>query len=302
LDGITDVFLQIPRSGPAALREMIRRLHAIGVRVDALDGDPHYALEGRHAAVLQTVLAVIEYNRAAREGERFDGIRYDNEPYLLGTFGGVKRDSVLRQYLSLLDKIHAVTSRADLTFGVDIPFWFDSRNRFNEPIAAVDGKVLSEWVIEKSDNIAIMDYRTVAFGPDGVVAHGFDELSYAAELNKEVLIGLETVYLPDETVMAFGPDGSSDRVVLSGFDGQSLKVSLIPAGTTHKELAHHIKTLGEIFRATAPADKISFDTLTPEDLKRVMTQTKRELSPLKSFVGFAVHSYESYRPWMEGAD
>ncbi len=297
---ITDVFLQIPRSGPSTLRDIVERLNDANIRVDALDGDPHYALEAHHPKVLDGIRRVVDYNAAVPKRARFSGVRYDNEPYLIKGFGGVKRAPVLRQYLSLLDKIKAVTAPANLAFGVDIPFWFDSKNRFNEPTSEIDGKILSEWIIDKVDNLAIMDYRTFAYGPDGVVAHGLDELEYASAKGKDVFIGLETVYLPDETVLAFSKDGAGGHIVLTDFDGASVRVVWQPEGPT-EESPGDIKTLGEIYRAVAPASKITFDTFPPERLHQVMRETARELLPYKRFAGFAIHSYESYRPWLSAS-
>ena len=53
--------------------------------VHALDGDPHYALRDQHAVPLSIVNAVVAYKAAAAANERFDGIHFDNEPYLLRT-------------------------------------------------------------------------------------------------------------------------------------------------------------------------------------------------------------------------
>ncbi len=47
------------------------------------------------------------------------------------------------------------------------------------------------------------------------------------------------------------------------------------------------------------AGKITFDKKKSADLTEVMEQTERELSQFSSFQGFIIHSYESYRPWLE---
>ncbi len=293
--GVTDVFAQIPRSGPATLGPMIADLHAAGVRVDALDGDPHYTMAAKHGIVLDGIRKVSAYNRSAPAAERFDGIRYDNEPYLLPGFGGAHKERILREYLALVRKAAVVAGEGGLAFGVDIPFWFDGHNRFFEPSAQLDGRPVSELVIDAVDNLSIMDYRTVAYGPDGVIAHGIDELNYAVRAGKQVYVGLETVSLPDEVVMAFGPTGKGAAIALTALPGGRVRVVWRPDNT---HAAGAGRTLHQTYEATAPAGKLTFQDLRPRDLERVMTQSARELRHIPSFIGFAIHSYESYRPWL----
>ena len=53
-------------------------------------------------------------------------------------------------------------------------------------------------------------------------------------------------------------------------------------------------------RATdVPSSKLSFARYSRNELEVVMDQTARELQHFASFHGFAIHSYESYRPWLE---
>jgi hypothetical protein len=301
--GITDIYLQIPEAGPARLRHVVAKLHAVGVRVDALDGDPRLALESHHAEVLAAIGRIVSYNESAPSSERYDGIRYDNEPYLLPGFAGVRKPSVLRDYVRLLEKAHALSKAAGLSFGVDIPFWFDARDRFLEPVAAVDGRALSELVIDRVDNVAIMDYRTSSYGPDGVIAHAGDELRYATQHGKSVFVGLETVELPDETILDFGIDGRDSRVLIGALDDGRVELRWIAAqawsAAVDTEAARNAtRILAQTFAAEAPASKVTFAGWPVTRLERVMHQTTRELAATPSFIGFAVHSYESYKPWL----
>jgi hypothetical protein len=53
-------------------------------------------------------------------------------------------------------------------------------------------------------------------------------------------------------------------------------------------------------RATdVPSSKLSFARYSRNELEVVMDQTARELQHFASFHGFAIHSYESYRSWLE---
>ncbi len=232
--GITDLFVQLPYQARRVeerwtiswdrdrLRPLIADLHAAGVTVHALDGDPRFGLTEWHGQVIATIQSIVEYNRESPPAQRFDGIRHDIEPYLLPGFGGVRRPEILEQYLTIVAASRALAAQAGLVYGVDIPAWFDERNEFFEPVADVEGRPLSELIIDIVDNVGIMDYRTQAYGADGTIAHAQSELRYAAAAGKRVFVGLETVDLPDETDFTFSSEGSGgSRIVIEQIDAAS---------------------------------------------------------------------------------
>ncbi len=306
---ITELFVQIPyeaeqKNGKwrfdwdaAAMKPFLSRLHRAGIRVHALDGDRRYALRKWHGRVLGLIERVIEYNRGAAPEERFIGIRYDNEPYLLPSFSGVQKESILNQYLELLERSQALAREGGLVFGVDIPFWFDDVNEFFEPTARVRGRPVSESILDIVDNVGIMDYRTSAYGADGVIAHADNELRYAEKVGKKVYIGLETVWLPDETIYEFGVKGRGSKVRIQELEGDQIRLDWIPAGEPTAAgggIVLHQRRVVEV-----PSTKITFDRKTPEDLETVLRQSERELRRFSSFYGFVIHSYESYRSWLK---
>lgn len=316
-EGITDLFLQIPYKAkeekgqwkilwnPLLIRPLISQLHQAGVKIHALDGDPRFALREWHGRVIATLVSIIQYNRESPPQERFDGIRFDIEPYLLPSFGGIQKETILKQYLSLLVALQTLTRQADLAFGVDIPFWFDARNEFFEPTAEVGGRPVSELIIDIVDNVGIMDYRTQAYGADGVIAQGTQELRYAAKQGKEVFLGLETVELPDETLLAFGPASQSgSRILLERIEGKKVRLHWIPDGQWERVQKDHLFSspfvvLGQTQATFVPSGKLTFANKDLQDLEEVMRQAESELRRFPSFSGFTIHSYESYRPWLE---
>ncbi len=314
--GTTDLFLQIPYEAKkkkgkweilwasSKFRPLIAGLHRAGVKVHALDGDPRFALKKWHGRVIATIQSIIQYNREVTPQERFDGIRYDNEPYLLPNFAGVQKEAVLKQYLSLLKASQSLARQANLTFGVDISFWFDSRNKFFEPTVEVEGRPMSELIIDIVDNIGIMDYRTQAYGADGVIAHAQSELQYAARQGKRVFIGLETVELPDETILEFGSRGSGSQILLRRLDSKRVCLYWIPDGNWDRskrdpQFSQGVAVLGQTRATFVSSTKLTFAKKDLKDLETVIQQTKTELQNFSSFYGFAIHSYESYRPWLE---
>lgn len=204
---ITCIFLQIPGDFDAKadkLRRLVSDLSSINVKVYALDGSKDYALPENHCSVLKTLDEIIHYNEQSETCEKFYGIQYDIEPYLLPEFKTHKQGWILENYIGLLKNISDKTSGKGLSFSVAIPFWFDSPDQYTKQIRTVtiDGvkKPLIEGIIDVTDNIAIMDYRTVADGNNGIIALARNELVYASLKNKEVFIGLETKPLSDENL------------------------------------------------------------------------------------------------------
>ena len=317
-EGITDLFMQLPYKAERVderwtiswdrerLRPLIADLHAAGVTVHALDGDPKFGLPEWHGQVIATIRSIVEYNRESLPAERFDGIRYDIEPYLLPGFGGVRRTQILQHYLTIVAASQAVAAQAGLVYGVDIPAWFDERNEFFEPVAEVEGRPLSELIIDIVDNVGIMDYRTQAYGADGTIAHAQTELRYAARRGKKVFVGLETSELPDETDFAFSSEGSGgSRVVVEQIDDQRARITWIAEEAWDRLGGGRGTTTGTVIlresRATdVPSRKLTFAAYGRSELDVVIEDTALELQQFESFYGFAIHSYESYRPWLEG--
>lgn len=306
---ITDLFLQLPyrAEGEAGgwkiswdrpgMRELLTGLHSAGLICHALDGDAKYALSEYHDKVKATVREIIRFNRDSEPEARFDAVRYDIEPYLLPRFAGVHKEAVLRQYLALLKELKETTSAAGLDLGVDIPFWFDARSRFYEPVAELDGRPVTEKILDLVDNIGIMDYRTRAYGADGTIAQAVNEMLYAEKLGKSVFVGLETVPLPDETILDFEKGRGPPTLRIRKLDGTRARLEWSPTGSGPAE-EEAGQALFQTNRIEVSASRITFQDKTWEDLDAVMRKTAREFGRYKSFYGFAIHSYESFRPWL----
>jgi hypothetical protein len=326
--GFTRIFLQLPEgknSGsipgeltldPDKLRPLLTTLNGAGVAVSALDGFKDYALPDWHDGVLRTVENVIHYNRESAPSERFSGIHYDVEPYLLKGFAGPRRQAFLQGYLELLEKIVQKTKPSQTHFGVDIPFWYDASDELTgKPIPiAFRGvsKSTSEHVIDLVDEVAIMDYRTAAYGADGVIAMAQDELAYASKQGKTVFVGLETTELPDEELIDFNgvPSSDLDRKVPN-----SRFVVLVPgkdATTLHLVSPSHWLGLRRELEARGidltsllwwpvrnttlvPGHRLTFSSLGADQLHQTMIEAQSELGRFSSFAGFAVHDYLGYR-------
>jgi hypothetical protein len=331
-ENIDHVFLQLP--GPVSgrvptgdivpdsrLRPLLADWNRAGVRVYALDGYAGYALPGFHASVMQTIDNVIRFNRESNPEERFYGIRYDIEPYLLPGFHGPHREAILRSYLELTAASARKANAAGLAYGVDIPFWYDAPDEYTYQPVTVEfngaSKPVSHHLIDLVDDLTVMDYRTTAYGADGTVRHGDGEMAYAAAQGKRVFIGLETSPLPDEQLLDFsGKPGiglaegfPADEVVIMAAIGDSTLILVVAAGAS--ETNHPENVAGQLRLAGAdpqtalwwpvrrsvhvPGDRLSFWRLGAEPLRQVIDETAREFRMHDSFAGFALHHALSYQ-------
>jgi hypothetical protein len=291
----------------------VSALHDGGIEVYALDGSRELALPANHEVVFETIRHVIRFNEGAEPDERFDGVRYDIEPYLLPGFHGPRRPEILLGYLEVLSRGADLARAGGLRFGADIPFWFDSPDEvtYEAVTARFRGaeKPVSEHVIDLADDVAVMAYRTQAFGADGVLRQAADELRYASTQGKRAWIALETGPLPDETLIDFKGEPRPDRrdlAVGSGAvgiaaAGDSLVVIWAPAGAPALQTGAHadaaidsVRWWPVTRRVEVPAAKLSFWTLGPDRLRETMAEVEGEAGHQESFAGFAIHYSESY--------
>jgi len=277
---IKDVFLQLPLSHKNAslgrhvsvvehedrLREFLKNASSGGIRVHGLDGHPSFSLKENHATTISIVKAVLDFNKASAPGEKFYGVHFDIEPYLLPGFQIAERKEILKEFLDLnrkcADLVHA--KGKGLVYGVDIPFWFaESIENVDEETTYVisfngEKKPTSFHLTDICDNVGIMDYRNFGSGPDGMIEHGLSELEYAETKRKKIFIGVETSRYPEARItFVYGPDkrefnrrfrsiekGLEDGIYFGGFklkllnDGANVHAGLIiPKGYDEKREA-----------------------------------------------------------------
>lgn len=230
---------------PQAYRALLRRMHAGGLRVQALLGSSYlhterYVLPDQRKAALAMLQRVLAYNAVAAPEERFDGVSLDIEPHVLDEWASRKM-ALLDGFVDLSEALVRLRDAAapGLPMGPAIPFWLDGialeRHGVRKPV--------SQHLQDLYDYVALMDYRDHAQGPDGLVGHALDELDYGERIGKPVVIGIET--------------------------------------------------------APNAIRKLSFDHLAPADLERELAATARAVGRMRSFGGFALHHYASYRAWSE---
>lgn len=213
--------LEVSRA--AGWRAFIAAAHGRGLRVEALDGDPTYADAAFHYVPLAIADAVLAFNEASAPGMRFDGLHFDNEPYLLpGWHDPESREQLLRDYLVLNDEVQRrVAAARPMTYGVDMPFWWSvAGDASGEAVAAVtyDGirQSAAAHTLRRVDSVTVMDYRNTTSGPDGLVALASPLLADAARArHAEVRVGVETRRFSQAAVwFVAGPPAAESRGML----------------------------------------------------------------------------------------
>ncbi len=193
------------------LRNLIRHASEYEISVHALDGHPEFSQPIRHRELLDVVDAVVSFNRGSQPAERFQGIHFDNEPYLLvGWADDNYRERILKNFLEINVECQRRASRAGLNYGIDIPFWWHARHdRTRRPIGDVtfQGKrqPASFHCLELFDNVGVMNYRAICDGADGMIAHGRELLQRADRTQHAIVYqGVETFISPPIEVWFLG--------------------------------------------------------------------------------------------------
>lgn len=329
--GITKVFLYLPpASGQraasgfipfdgAAMGGLLARLHARGAGAYALDGDRYYVLEENHEGVFRTVRDIVAHNQSVPPEQRFHGVRYDIEPYLVPGFQGARRQALLDGYVRLIAGAGEIAKAGGLAMAVDVPFWFDSPDEETgeRMMATLNGRSapVLEHVMEHVDDIAIMDYRTAALGPNGAVVHAQGELELGEKAGVDVYVGVETVDLPDEDLVTFfgpsdeglPPHAEARWVVLEGghdgaarlwiVDSEEALATLTDRTSGARVIRHW--AAGRPARVSAAAQ--TFHELGPERMQEVTSEIVRYLAPSPAFVGLAYHEYRTLRDLLGGS-
>lgn len=319
--GITRVFLYLaaetgtrPEAGyipfsSAEIGPLLAELRERGALAYALDGDRDYVLEENHAGVFRTVERLLEHNRSVPAEQRFHGVRYDIEPYLAAGFQGPARQSLLNGYVTLIAGVARIAEGGDLAVAVDVPFWFDAPNEETGEImeAELHGEraPILEHVMSLVDDIAIMDYRTDAHGPNGVLAHAYHELELGERKGVDVFVGVETIELIDEDLHTFfgptreglPPAGPVRWVVLEDPPHGGARLWLADGEYAIAQLATRVDDAAILrhWPAGRPAriagDAQSFYNLGAERMKAVTADVIRRLADRPAFVGLAFHDY-----------
>ena len=176
LHGLTNVYLSAPwasNQGAIAtwMQQSVAALHADGIRVSALGGDP--------AWLSQPSLAT-QWVSDAMSAAPFDGIQFDLEPWAGNP--NVDYSVVTPQYVSLVHQVRAVAGGA--TVSADLPYWLATTSFGSSSVFAT--------LAASVDSVAIVAFSDHSAGTGGIVSLATPAVQAAAKLGKPFSIGVET--------------------------------------------------------------------------------------------------------------
>lgn len=195
---LTMVYVQFsPDIEMSYYQKFIKELKLVGVKVHALDGSPTWANSLDEEENFLTWFRTYQQN--SNPEEQFEGIHLDVEPYLQDGWES-KQEEIVEEYQTMVKRVTEVSRELNVVFGLDIPFWFDEINFYNQ----LGQGNLAKWLIETVDEITIMAYRNFANGEGGIIEISQNEIKWANEANKKVIIAVETVELPETYTSFYG--------------------------------------------------------------------------------------------------
>jgi len=203
--GVNLLYLNIDQSRKAAFyQSFIKKANAAGIKVHALGGERNWAMEQNRAKVLALVDWVIAYNKSVAVDEKISGIHLDIEPYLLPEWK-TKQASVLRQWKANV-QVYIKRSEQDpiLEVGCDIPFWLDKTSVPGDPKTT-----MAQWLISQHDHVAVMAYRDRAKGSNSISSLVLQELRWADQLGKKVVVAVETKQSTEGNFVSFYEEGKA---------------------------------------------------------------------------------------------
>lgn len=213
-DGILDfakqnqvnvLYLQIdPAVSESSYRAFIQAASDLGIRIDALNGDPHWALPSQQRRIADFVNWVKTYNGSVRAEEKFQGVHLDMEPYALPEWK-TERGTVVRYWMDAISEYKKAADEASLFAGADLPFWVDG-------ILTSDDKAapsLGEWIIGRLDQVTVMAYRDKAEGSNGIMAVSAGEMEAAERLGKSIVVAVDTIPSSEAGFVTFYEEGKA---------------------------------------------------------------------------------------------
>jgi hypothetical protein len=212
---IDDIYISARRLGTlqsgavTAYTSFVSAIHNAGMKVYALDGDGWWGVACNSGIQGQTACFTDGWNvytNIFNSGIAFDGIIDDTEPYVANTNDWWANIQTRAQMA--VDFQNGVRSRIGSTFYIaTLPFWYDEDSRTSNMKlnGSHQGHPLNWYISQIANQVAIMDYRDAAEGPNGITTHASGELSVGP-----TIIGVETQNLgPTDEGLTFWEEGNA---------------------------------------------------------------------------------------------
>jgi len=235
-----------------------------GIRVMAVEGDPHAILPHERVKFVRRAQARMAHNQAVVPESRLTGIQYDIEPYLVP---GLAFDPAGWQ-TAYAETLAALRRAVGSWLEIAVPFWW-----------AHTGHALLDRVAPSIDGLTVMNYRTDLRQIEQAVE---PLLSWGVRHGKPVRIGLEAGPLPDEIRRGYrrAEAGEVWLVTVASRDVLVLMREPMPnpLGVAWRQVSERPVQAAQ---TTFHGDQARFDSLLPE--------VERRLAPWPSSNGVAIH-------------
>lgn len=161
----------------------IKNAKVKGMKTFYLFGDKDYVFN--YELVTDKIDLYLEFNKTSKY--KFSGLHLDVEPHQFDDFNE-KRDYYAQKYVDFVYFLRSAYPTLHLDF--DIPFWLDNKVTLN-------GQETEGYkaLIDLATRVFVMSYRDSA---ESIYSISKEELSYAKEKKKSIVLGVETKDLGTE--------------------------------------------------------------------------------------------------------
>ena len=177
------------------LENFIAAAHKNNMTVDAEAGWRNWAEPWNEYKAFAIVDYVREFN--ATHSEKFRGLQYDIEPYLLDSYE-MNKVTVLRNLVDLINETVMRLDKSDIALSVVIPDFYDSTSEETSQFFygwrydyAFD-HLLRVLERRPGSQLIVMAYRNRSDGADGSIAISKDEIKTADDYHTKVIVAQET--------------------------------------------------------------------------------------------------------------
>jgi hypothetical protein len=217
------LFVRLDLQQPVeAYRSFVKEASAAGIEVHAMGGHPLWALTENRPKIMRLVNYVKKYNQEVDGGERFHGIHLDIEPYVLPEWRKGPENVIKEWTGNLTAFVQELKKDSNLQASMDMAVWLDkytvsgSDESGRKWMTLMDtykvlgtNQSLSKWIIDTMDFVSLMAFRDTAGGSNGIVAITKEEIAFANELGKPILISVEMKQSWEGNHVTFAEEGSA---------------------------------------------------------------------------------------------
>lgn len=188
-------------------KDFVEKAHAAGIEVHAMGGHPTWALQKGEKRMKMFVDYVTNYNASVSKEQQFDGIHLDVEPYTLQEWSEDK-NAVMKTWKDNMELfVDEVEQKSNLETSVSLAMWLDDHETPGQPNLS-----FSKWVIKQLDHTAIMAFRDSSEGPGGIVDVSKEEVAFANNLGKDIIISVEMQKMEEAPHISFYEEGEEEMV------------------------------------------------------------------------------------------